>query len=121
MRIISVLVGLLAGASWAANLDIWEVDPSCNGHRDALQKAYDDAAVMASKALADLQTVMSPRPRVTRANIQKIQEWDRVARAVTTMFGFVPDQQGHSPTEEHMANVLCESYLHGPMMIALKS
>ncbi|KAL6863414.1 hypothetical protein ACO1O0_003668 [Amphichorda felina] len=72
---------------------------------------------MASKALQDLQTVMNPRPRVTRASFQSVLEWDRVARAVTNMFGFQPDPQGHDPNEEHMANVL---YVYEKMNRALQ-
>lgn len=105
---ITLLVGLFAGLSWAADINIWEVDSNCDQHRAALEKSYNDAAAMASKALQDLQTIQSPRPRYTRANVARIQEWDRVARAVTNMFGFVPDKAGHPRTETHLANVLCK-------------
>ncbi|KAH6894712.1 hypothetical protein B0T10DRAFT_590429 [Thelonectria olida] len=115
---ISLLFGLLAGLSWAADLNAWDFDNTCTGQQAALQKAYDDAALLAAKALQDLQTIQSPRPRYTRANIPRIQEWDRVARAVTNMFGFVPDPAGHSPTETHLSNVL---YVYNRMNQALQS
>ncbi|KAF7561756.1 hypothetical protein G7046_g2367 [Stylonectria norvegica] len=114
---ISLLVGLFSSLCWAANLDIWEVDPTCAQHRPALQKAYDDAAAFAAKVLVDLQLIQTPRPRYTRNNIPRIQEWDRVARAVTNMFGFVPDVAGHSPTETHLSNVL---YVYNRMNQALQ-
>lgn len=110
---ISLLFGLLAGLGWAADLNAWDFDSTCTGQQAALQKAYDDAALLAAKALQDLQTIQSPRPRYTRANIPRIQEWDRVARAVTNMFGFVPDPAGHSATETHLSNVLCKLFI-GP-------
>ncbi|KAK7415731.1 hypothetical protein QQX98_005644 [Neonectria punicea] len=103
----SFLVGLLAGLSQAVNLyDTWEVDKHCRGKGATLEKAYIDSALMADKALLDLQKIQRPRPRTTRSNIPEIREWDRVARAVTNMFGFVPNQAGHSPINDPLADVL---------------
>ncbi|KAK7430503.1 hypothetical protein QQZ08_003022 [Neonectria magnoliae] len=105
---LSFLVGLFAGLGQAIDIyTTWEVDSHCRGKGAALDKAYKDSAVIVAKVVQDLQTIQKPRPaRPTRSNIEEIKEWDRVARAVTNMFGFVPDQAGHSPTETHMAAVL---------------
>ncbi|KAM5345795.1 hypothetical protein ACJ41O_011656 [Fusarium nematophilum] len=113
-----LLVGLFAWLGLAANLDNWEVDGTCTAHRAALEKAYNDAEVMAVKALQDLEFVRQPRPaRFTRANRDTIRRWDRIARAVTTMFGFQLDTAGHAATETHMANVL---YVYERMVSALR-
>ncbi|KAF4982800.1 hypothetical protein FZEAL_1652 [Fusarium zealandicum] len=115
----SLIVGLFAGLGSAANINIWDVDSSCDPHIAALQKAYDDAADMASKAQRDLRFVQQARPKYsrTRANINEIREWDRIARAVTNMFGFEVNKAGHDPNDPDMADVL---YVFDRMNTALQ-
>ncbi|KAH7127981.1 hypothetical protein B0J13DRAFT_454057 [Dactylonectria estremocensis] len=103
---VSLLFGFLTGLGWAADLNVWDFDDSCTPHHDALEKAYNDAERMAVKAQQDLETLQDQRPEYPAGRVNNISNWDRIARAVTNMFGFVPDKGGHSPTEEHYSNVL---------------
>ncbi|KAL7947387.1 hypothetical protein V8C42DRAFT_363835 [Trichoderma barbatum] len=107
--LISLLFGLLLSLSCVThgqpNLDIWDIDETCTTHRPVLQKAYNDVALMAAKALKDIQFVQQARPQYnTRSNKRK--EWDRISRAVITMFGFAPDTQGTSPDNKYMKRIL---------------
>ncbi|KAF4449377.1 hypothetical protein F53441_7356 [Fusarium austroafricanum] len=95
---------LLTGFGLAADLSVWDWDESCQTSErvDAFQKAYNDAEILAVKAQQDLDFIRGARPDFMsdmRTN------WDRISRAVTNMFGFVPNRAGHDPNEEHYANV----------------
>ncbi|KAH7162111.1 hypothetical protein B0J13DRAFT_1457 [Dactylonectria estremocensis] len=108
---VSLLVGLFAGLSQAATdlYTTWEVDPNCAEYGTTLANAYMSSSLMVDKALKDLEKIQKARPqpaRLTRSTIAEIRDWDRIARAVTNMFGFRPDRGGHSKTEEHMGAVL---------------
>ncbi len=110
-----LLFASLAGLTSAANLDIWEVDATCDDHRDALQKSYDDSAVMAAKAVEDLSLIQENRGHVTRSNpLSRIVNWDLIARITTKFFGFEVDQGGVDPNDEHLQNVLCMLAPHPP-------
>ncbi|KAL7934506.1 hypothetical protein V8C35DRAFT_279673 [Trichoderma chlorosporum] len=103
--LLGLLLGLIYVTNGEPNLDIWEIDETCKPHRPVLQKAYNDVAVMVSKALQDIQFVQQPRPqRNTRSN--KRMEWDRIARAVKNMFGFEPDEQGTDSKNQYMVRIL---------------
>ncbi|KAM0227303.1 hypothetical protein ACHAPO_011658 [Fusarium lateritium] len=97
---------LLAGLGSAANLNLWDIDDSCHPHMDALQKAFDDAELMAVKARDDLELLNDARPRFAIGKTDERNNWDRIARAVTAVFGFVPDKKGHDPKEDHWSNVM---------------
>ncbi|KAM0206064.1 hypothetical protein ACHAQI_008555 [Fusarium lateritium] len=104
---LSVLSGLFLGLCQAADIgQIWDVHPSCNDHIATLQSAYDDVTVMAAKAQTDLGTIQNPRPRFTRNAAPQVLEWDRVARNIKTLFGFIPDQAGHSNGDTHLNQVV---------------
>ncbi|KAM0354798.1 hypothetical protein ACHAPU_000622 [Fusarium lateritium] len=111
------LLSLLVGLGSAADLGVWDFDPSCEEHRDTIQKAYDDAEYMAVRAHEDLYVITHPRPKHTPETLDELKNWDRVARAVTNMFGFVPDQNGHDLQEQYLAEVL---YVFDRMITTLK-
>jgi hypothetical protein len=100
MKLLSLVV-LLAG------LSVWELDESCEPHRDAIQKAYDDAEYMAVKAQEDLLTILDPRPACSKGTAEKARNWDRIARAVTNMSGFVPNKDGSKVDNEYYFNLMC--------------
>ncbi|EHK17122.1 uncharacterized protein TRIVIDRAFT_161046 [Trichoderma virens Gv29-8] len=103
----------VSGLEKPPNIDIWDIDETCKPHLPVLQKAYNDVAVMAAKALEDIQFVQQPRPQYnTRSN--KRMQWDRIARAMKCMFGFMPGEQG---TDKYMARVL---YVYQTMNEALR-
>jgi hypothetical protein len=102
------LLPLFVSLSLAAKLDLWDVDDSCTLYRDALQKAYNDAEVTAVKSQDDLETLLDGRPRYSKQDASSVSNWDRIARAVTNMFGFVPNKGGHDPKESHYSNVMCK-------------
>lgn len=92
-----------------ANLDIWDIDESYAPHRQILQKAYNDAAIMAAKALKDIEFVQQPRP-LQDGKLQERMEWDRIARAVNNMFGFMPNEGGTDPeANEYLEKVIGET------------
>ncbi|KAM6484539.1 hypothetical protein HDV62DRAFT_404364 [Trichoderma sp. SZMC 28011] len=97
------------------NLDIWDVDDSCNPYRPLLQKAFDDAATMSAKALKDIRFVQQPRPQQDTKRMESL-EWKRIARAVNNIFGFNPDEQGTHPGNEFMQRIL---QVYGDMSTAL--
>ncbi|KAF9772533.1 hypothetical protein IL306_009754 [Fusarium sp. DS 682] len=116
------LLPFIAGLSLAANLDVWDVDESCAPHRDILKKTYNDAELMAVKSQEDLKILLDGRPKFSKQDASKVSNWDRIARAVTNMFGFVPDKGGHNPNEEHYSNVRyvfdrMEKTLHQGIMV----
>ncbi|KAF4334621.1 lipase 1 [Fusarium beomiforme] len=116
------LLPLFAGLGLAANLDLWDVDDSCALHRDILNKAYNDAELMVVKSQEDLETLLDGRPQFSKQDASKVSNWDRIARAVTNTFGFVPDKGGHNPNEEHYSNVMyvfdrMEKTLHQGIMV----
>ncbi|KAK6715546.1 hypothetical protein SNK04_006493 [Fusarium graminearum] len=94
----------LAGLGLAADMNVWDLDDSCQTaeRKGAFDKAYSDAEVLAVKAQGDLETLKGARPDFV-SNMRT--NWDRIARAVTNMFGFVPNKDGHDPNEEHYSNV----------------
>lgn len=100
----------LAGLGLAADMNVWDLDDSCQTaeRKGAFDKAYSDAEVLAVKAQGDLETLKGARPDFV-SNMRT--NWDRIARAVTNMFGFVPNKDGHDPNEEHYSNVRCELML----------
>ncbi|KAM0542726.1 hypothetical protein ACHAPJ_012659 [Fusarium lateritium] len=101
------LAGLFIGLCQAADIaQIWDIHPSCSDHLAALQSAYDDVTAMAAKAQTDLATIQNPRPRLTRNAAPQVLEWDRVARNIKTLFGFIPDQAGHSNGDNHLDQVV---------------
>ncbi|KAK4073411.1 uncharacterized protein Triagg1_5237 [Trichoderma aggressivum f. europaeum] len=107
-----------------ANLDIWDVDDSCKPYLPLLQKAFDDAATMSAKALKDLKFVQQPRPQQDTKRRESL-EWDRIARAVNTMFGFNPDHQGTNSENKFMQRILevydkMSTALHGNENIPAK-
>ncbi|KAK1239082.1 hypothetical protein MKX08_006143 [Trichoderma sp. CBMAI-0020] len=109
MLILSILVVLLSGLNLVAgendeppNLDIWDIDKSCESHRSTLQKAYNDVGRMAIKALKDVRFVQQPRP----SHLQDRIEWDRIVRAFENMFGFKPEEKGTGPGDEYFQKVL---------------
>ncbi|KAL6903017.1 hypothetical protein GGI43DRAFT_382296 [Trichoderma evansii] len=108
MLLLSILVALLLGIDLTIglnnaqpNLDIWDIDASCTPHRSALQKAYNDVAVMAAKALRDIQFVQQPRP----SHLQDQIEWGRIARAFENMFGFKPGDGGTDLEDKYFKKV----------------
>jgi hypothetical protein len=110
--LLTFVVGLLLSLNWVAglpngqaNLDIWDIDISCAPYRPVLQKAYNDVAIMAAKALKDIQFVQQPRPQHYNQLHDQI-EWDRVARAVENMFGFMPDKAGTDPENKYLKRIL---------------
>ncbi|KAL6871956.1 hypothetical protein J3F83DRAFT_625473 [Trichoderma novae-zelandiae] len=78
-------------------LDIWDVDISCTEHRPVLYKAYNDVAFMAAKVLKDTGFVHQPEPRKDKP--QERAEWNRIRRAVQSMFGFLPSNQGTTASD----------------------
>ncbi|UKZ81307.1 hypothetical protein TrVFT333_009079 [Trichoderma virens FT-333] len=60
---------------------------------------------MAAKALKDLQFIQQPRPQRDNRSKRRM-EWDRIARAVENMFGFLPDEQGADPAFPWMRKIL---------------
>lgn len=114
MLILSILVALLSGLDLVAglnkaqpNLDIWDIDPSCIPHQSTLRKAYNDAGVMATKALRDVQFVQQPRP----SHLQDRIEWDRIARAFENMFGFKPEEKGTGAEDVYFKKVSGKLYM----------
>ncbi|KAM0193447.1 hypothetical protein ACHAPA_004356 [Fusarium lateritium] len=105
MKLLS-LVALLAGLSSAADLRVWEFDDSCDPHREAIQKAYDQTEDMAVKAQEDLLTLLDPRPAYSQGIAKKVRNWHRIARAVTNMFGFVPNKDGMKMDDEYYSNLM---------------
>lgn len=102
-------LGRVAGLNVrGVNLDIWDVDDSCKPYLPLLQKAFDDAATMSAKALKDLKFVQQPRPQHDTKRRESL-EWKRIARAVNTMFGFNPDEQGTNSGNKFMQRILGES------------
>ncbi|KAL6786783.1 hypothetical protein J3E68DRAFT_445907 [Trichoderma sp. SZMC 28012] len=106
------------------NLDIWDVDDSCKPYLPFLRKAFDDAATMSAKALKDLRFVQQPRPQHDTKRRESL-EWDRIARAVNTMFGFNPDKQGTNSGNKFMQRILevydnMSTALHGNENIPAK-
>lgn len=87
------------------NLNIWDVDDSCKPRLPLLQKSFDDAATMSAKALKDIKFVQQPRPQQDTKRRESL-EWDRIARAVNTIFGFNPDEQGTHPDNKFMQRIL---------------
>jgi hypothetical protein len=98
----------LAGLGLAADMNVWDLDDSCQTpeRKGAFEKAYSDAEVLAVKAQEDLEKLKGARPDFV-SNMRT--NWDRIARAATNMFGFVPNADGHDPNEEHYSNVRCKS------------
>ncbi|KAF5533829.1 hypothetical protein FMEXI_11623 [Fusarium mexicanum] len=94
----------LAGLGSAADMNVWDLDDSCQTpeRKGAFDKAYSDAEVLAVKAQEDLEKLKGARPDFV-SNMRT--NWDRIARAATNMFGFVPNKDGHDPSEEHYSNV----------------
>ncbi|KAL7962742.1 hypothetical protein V8C34DRAFT_324501 [Trichoderma compactum] len=79
---------------------------------------------MSAKALKDLKFVQQPRPQQDLKRRESL-EWDRIARAVNTMFGFNPDQQGTSSENKFMQRILevydkMSTALHGNENIPAK-
>lgn len=109
MRVFFPIVAL-AGLGLAADMNVWDLDDSCQTaeRKGAFDKAYSDAEVLALKAQGDLETLKGARPDFV-SNMRT--NWDRIARAATNMFGFVPNKDGHDPNEEHYSNVRCELML----------
>jgi hypothetical protein len=107
MKLLS-LVAFLAGLSSAADLSVWELDESCEPHRDAIQKAYNDAEYMAAKAQEDLLTLLDPRPAYSKGTAERVRNWDRIARAVTNMFGFVPNKDGSKMDDKYYSDLMCK-------------
>ncbi|KAF5667151.1 hypothetical protein FHETE_5854 [Fusarium heterosporum] len=105
MKFLSV-IALLVGFSSAANIDVWDFDQSCEPYRDAIQKAYDDAHYMAVKAHKDLQVMLQPRPEYSPETLNDLKNWDRIARAVYNMFGFMPDRKGHDIKERYFSELM---------------
>ncbi|KAF4965949.1 hypothetical protein FZEAL_10716 [Fusarium zealandicum] len=101
-----LLIALLTGLGSTADLSVWEFDGSCEPHRVAIQKAYNDAEIMAVKAQEDFKMLSSARPAYPAGRTQRISNWDRVSRAVVNMFGFVPNPRGHDTKEAHYSNVM---------------
>ncbi|KAF4343783.1 hypothetical protein FBEOM_2285 [Fusarium beomiforme] len=113
---ISLPIALFAGLGLAADMNVWDLDDSCQTpeRRDAFNKAYSDAEVLAVKAQEDLEKLKGARPDFV-SNMRT--NWDRIARAATNMFGFVPNKDGHDPNEEHYSNV---RYVFDRMVKTLK-
>lgn len=87
MLLLSILVALLSGFDLVVglnnaqpNLDIWDIDESCIPHQSTLRKAYNDVAVMAAKALRDVQFVQQPRP----SHLQDRIEWAALPEPLKT-------------------------------------
>lgn len=115
MLLLSILVALLSGFGLVVglnnaqpNLDIWDIVASCIPHQSTLRKAYNDVAVMAAKALRDVQFVQQPRP----SHLQDRIEWERIARAFENMFGFKPGEEGTGPEDIYFKKVLGKSYTY---------
>lgn len=106
MKLLSI-IALLTGLSSAADLSVWDFDESCEQYRDAIQKAYNDAEYMAVKAQEDLLKLLDPRPTYSKGTARRVREWDRIARAVTNVFGFVPSKDGSKMDDEYYSNVMC--------------
>ncbi|KAL4723036.1 hypothetical protein ACLX1H_010277 [Fusarium chlamydosporum] len=96
-------VMLLAGLGLAADINVWDLDDSCQTPEriDAIKKAYSNSEVLAVKAQEDLEILKGARPDFVS---HMRRNWDRIARATTNMFGFVPSKDGHDPSEEHYSN-----------------
>ncbi|KAL6825040.1 hypothetical protein V8C40DRAFT_265963 [Trichoderma camerunense] len=60
---------------------------------------------MSAKALKDLKFVQQPRPQHDTKRRESL-EWVRIARAVNTMFGFNPDEQGTNSENNFMQRIL---------------
>ncbi|CAJ0545230.1 Ff.00g087030.m01.CDS01 [Fusarium sp. VM40] len=104
----SLPVVLLAGLGLAADPSVWDFDDSCQTPErlDRFKKAYNDAELMAVKAQGDMRIMNTARPDFERMDSPGLRNWDRIARAVTNMFGFAPSKDGHDPNEEHFSNVM---------------
>lgn len=106
MKVLLPIVAL-SGLGLAADMHVWDLDDSCQTpeRKGAFDKAYSDAEVLAVKAQEDLEKLKGARPDFV-SNMRT--NWDRIARATTNMFGFVPNKDGHDPNEEHYSNVRCK-------------
>ncbi|KAM0342092.1 hypothetical protein ACHAPU_009705 [Fusarium lateritium] len=120
----SLPVVLFAGLGLAADPNVWDFDESCqtSDRLDKFTKAYNDAELLAVKAQDDLKMVLEPHPDFESKQSPRLRNWDRIARAVTNMFGFTPNKAGHDPNEEHYSNVRyvydrMVKTLHGGQMV----
>lgn len=97
MMLMCLMFGLFLSLGYATglqrpNLDIWDLDVSCQVDRPVLQKACNDVAILAHKALEDIKYVRQPQP--DESEPQERAKWDHIPRAVRPMFSFTPNAKG---------------------------
>ncbi|KAH7127764.1 hypothetical protein B0J13DRAFT_453613 [Dactylonectria estremocensis] len=81
----------------------WKLDQSCEQYLDTIQWAFADAQTLAEHAQAALEGALKPRPKNRKGNIKN---WDRVARSIKVMFGFLPDSKnGNKKKDENWEQV----------------
>lgn len=67
--------------------EIWNIDQSCNVHKDTIKKAYQDAVIMVQAAINDLETLaQDPPPRKAKLS-EESQNFERAKRLVYFIFG----------------------------------
>ncbi|KAF4471200.1 hypothetical protein FALBO_1887 [Fusarium albosuccineum] len=96
VRQVWLLAGLMPslGLAATANLDIWDVDKSCDGKRDFLQESMDVALEIATAGRDSLEFVKN-RPD-GRSDPDGYAKWKRIYKACNAVLGIKADKDGSS-------------------------
>ncbi|KAH7118644.1 hypothetical protein B0J13DRAFT_569481 [Dactylonectria estremocensis] len=93
LRHVWLMAGLMPGfgAAATANLNIWDVDASCDAYGSYLQDCFNEALEMAIAARDSLNLAMLKRPDKD-AYPAEAKNWNRVAFAMEAALGFLPSK-----------------------------
>lgn len=75
---------------------IWEIDESCNDHKDEIKKAYHDAVIMVRSALSDLAQ-LAKAPPLTKN--RSFGDYARAKRLIYFLFGIKIGDEEHENRE----------------------
>ncbi|KAL7769776.1 hypothetical protein ACKLNR_001160 [Fusarium oxysporum f. sp. zingiberi] len=101
----TLLIGLLSSFSFAidegplvADMTNWDIDPSCEPYRRALDEGFDVALEMATAALDAMEFLRKPRP-AKRQRKQHL-EWSIKDRSLKAVLGLTAQEDGTNPPED---------------------
>jgi len=92
--------------------DVWEVDESCDEHRQELDAAFNDVREMVIAARRDLFRIQERKPGRKSSGPLGDANWDRIARNMAVTFGLTPPadpfENGFDIENEHFIQVNCK-------------